>query len=195
MQESFLYKYRKTHDKIAMNVALAIYLIFALGIFIVPGDILSRCEICREFVNFMKQYFPNIQIFSDVSPFKQEIEFYTSYMWVIGLLWAAELVFYETYNTIFVDKGLSVRETVKKFNLFELMFGFGMGIFAIYVYYAGYIVTDGVTFMAWDITIVFATKFEIFQYISLFQLVFMFGIAMFIALFYTLLHKIFSKEN
>ena len=178
-----------------MNVALAIYLIFALGIFIVPGDILSRCEICREFVNFMKQYFPNIQIFSDVSPFKQEIEFYTSYMWVIGLLWAAELVFYETYNTIFVDKGLSVRETVKKFNLFELMFGFGMGIFAIYVYYAGYIVTDGVTFMAWDITIVFATKFEIFQYISLFQLVFMFGIAMFIALFYTLLHKIFSKEN
>lgn len=195
MQESFLYKYRKTHDKIAMNVALAIYLIFALGIFIVPGDILSRCEICREFVNFMKQYFPNIQIFSDVSPFKQEIEFYTSYMWVIGLLWAAELVFYETYNTIFVDKGLSVRETVKKFNLFELMFGFGMGIFAIYVYYAGYIVTDGVTFMAWDITIDFATKFEIFQYISLFQLVFMFGIAMFIALFYTLLHKIFSKEN
>ncbi|WP_260425801.1 hypothetical protein [Campylobacter rectus] len=195
MQESFLYKYRKTHDKIAMNVALAIYLIFALGIFIVPGDILSRCEICREFVNFMKQYFPNIQIFSDVSPFKQEIEFYTSYIWVIGLLWAAELVFYETYNTIFVDKGLSVRETVKKFNLFELMFGFGMGIFAIYVYYAGYIVTDGVTFMAWDITIDFATKFEIFQYISLFQLVFMFGIAMFIALFYTLLHKIFSKEN
>ena len=76
----FLYKYCKTHDKIAMNVALAIYLIFALGIFIVPGDIFSRCEICREFVNFMKQYFPNIQIFSDVSPFKQEIEFYTSYM-------------------------------------------------------------------------------------------------------------------
>ena len=148
MQESFLYKYRKTHDKIAMNVALAIYLIFALGIFIVPGDILSRCEICREFVKFMKQYFPNIQIFSDVSPFKEDIEFYTSYIWVIGLLWAAELVFYETYNTIFVDKGLSVRETVKKFNLFELMFGFGMGIFAIYVYYTGYIVTDGVTFVA-----------------------------------------------
>ena len=195
MQEGSLYKYRKTHDKIAMNIAFVIYFIFALEIFIVPGDILSRCEICRKFVNFMKQYFPNIQIFSDVSPFKQEIEFYTSYMWVIGLLWAAELVFYETYNTIFVDKGLSVRETVKKFNLFELMFGFGMGIFAIYVYYAGYIVTDGVTFMAWDITIDFATKFEIFQYISLFQLVFMFGIAMFIALFYTLLHKIFSKEN
>lgn len=79
-----------------MNVALAIYLIFALGIFIVPGDILSRCEICREFVNFMKQYFPNIQIFSDVSPFKQEIEFYTSYMWVLGLILSADMVFYAT---------------------------------------------------------------------------------------------------
>ena len=72
-----------------MNIAFGIYFIFALGIFIVPGDILSRCEICREFVNFMKQYFPNIQIFSDVSPFKQEIEFYTSYMLVIGLFFGS----------------------------------------------------------------------------------------------------------
>ena len=196
MQESFLYKYYKTHDKIAMNVALAIYLIFALGIFIVPGDILSRCEICREFVNFMKQYFPNIQIFSDVSPFKQEIEFYTSYMWVIGLLWAAEMVFYETYNTIFVDKGLSVRETVKKFNLFELIFGFGMGIFAIYVYYTDYIVTDGISIMAWHFKIDFATKFEIFICISFFQSAFSFiGIFLTTSLIYTFYYKFFSCKN
>lgn len=79
MQEGPLYKYRKTHDKIAMNIAFVIYFIFALEIFIVPDDILSRCEICRKFVNFMKQYFPNIQIFSDVSTFEQKIEFYTSH--------------------------------------------------------------------------------------------------------------------
>ena len=196
MQESFLYKYRKTHDKIAMNVALAIYLIFALGIFIVPGDILSRCEICREFVNFMKQYFPNIQIFSDVSPFKQEIEFYTSYMWVLGLILSADMVFYATCcYTVLYRQDKELQEKVKSFGLPLLVFAFGLSIFSIYVYYTGYIVTDGVTFMAWDITIDFATKFEIFQYISLFQLGFMFGIAMFIALFYTLLHKIFSKGS
>ena len=63
------------------------------------------------------------------------------------------------------------------------------------MYYTGYIVTGGVSFKAWHFKIDFATKFEIFQYISLFQLVFMFGIAMFIALFYTLLHKIFSKGS
>ena len=96
MQESFLYKYYKTHDKITIHIIAAIYLIFALGIFIIPSAILSRYEICREFVNFMKQYFPNIQIFSDVSPFKEEIEFYASYMWVIGLFWAAEMAFYAT---------------------------------------------------------------------------------------------------
>ncbi|WP_157788750.1 hypothetical protein [Campylobacter showae] len=36
----------------------------------------------------MKQIFPNIQIFSDISPFKQEIEFYASHMQVLGLLQA-----------------------------------------------------------------------------------------------------------
>lgn len=134
MQESFLYKYRKTHDKIAMNVALAIYLIFALGIFIVPGEILSRCEICREFVNFMKQYFPNIQIFSDVSPFKQEIEFYTSYMWVLGLLWAAEMAFYVTcIYTVFMDTDIGEREDIKKLSWKMLVFRFTFGLFAIYV--------------------------------------------------------------
>ena len=68
---------------------MAIYFLFALGVFIVPSDILFRYEICREFVDFMKQYFPNIQIFSDVGPFKQETLFYTSYMWVIGLFFGS----------------------------------------------------------------------------------------------------------
>ena len=54
-----------------------------------PSDILFRYEICCEFVDFMKQYFPNIQIFSDVGPFKQETLFYTSYMWVIGLFFGS----------------------------------------------------------------------------------------------------------
>jgi hypothetical protein len=80
MQEGLLYKYCKIHDKIIANIEFAVYFIFALWIFIIPGDILSSYPICAKFVNFMKQYFPNIQIFSDVSPFKQEIEFYASYM-------------------------------------------------------------------------------------------------------------------
>lgn len=135
MQEGSLYKYRKTHDKIAMNIAFVIYFIFALEIFIVPGDILSRCEICRKFVNFMKQYFPNIQIFSDVSTFKQKIEFYTSHMWVIGLLWATEMVFYTTCRyAIFVDKGIGARESIDGFT-WKLSTFILYLVFMIYVYY------------------------------------------------------------
>ena len=119
MQESFLYKYYKTHDKITIHIIAAIYLIFALGIFIIPSDILSRCEICREFVNFMKQYFSNIQIFSDVSPFKEEIGFYTSYMWVIGLILAVELAFYaKCQDIMFVDEDVNAKENIKKHRLF-----------------------------------------------------------------------------
>ena len=165
-EEGLLYRYCKTHDKIAMNIILAIYFIFALGIFIIPSDILSSYPICAKFVNFMKQYFPNIQIFSDVSPFKQEIEFYTSYMWVVGLLWAAEMVFYVTcMYTVFMDTDIGDREGIEKLNWKMLVLSFIFGFFAIYVYYTGYIVTGGVTFIGWPrFYIDFATKFEIFQY-------------------------------
>ena len=194
MQEGLLYKYRKIHDKIIANIEFAVYFIFALGIFIILGNILSSYPICAKFVNFMKQYFPNVQIFSDVSPFKQEIEFYTSYMWVIGLLWAAEMAFYATCcYTIFYREDKELQEKVKSFSWPLLIFAFGMSIFGIYVYYTGYIVTGGVSFMAWSIEIDFATKFEIFQYILLFQAIFMFGVAMFVALFYTLFYKIYEN--
>ena len=110
-EEGLLYRYCKTHDKIAMNIILAIYVIFAL-------------------VNFMKQYFPNIQIFSDVSPFKQEIEFYTSYMWVVGLLWAAEMVFYVTcMYTVFMDTDIGDREGIEKLNWKMLVLSFIFGFF------------------------------------------------------------------
>ena len=156
LQESFLYKYCKTHGWIATKIIVAIYFLFALGIFIVPGDILSRCEICREFVNFMKQYFPNIQIFSDVSPFKQEIEFYTSYMWVLGLFLAAEMVFYATCAyTLFYSEDKLLQEKVKSFGWVLLFFAFSFSFFAIKVYYTGYIVTDGVTLFAKDFDITF----------------------------------------
>lgn len=197
MQESFLYKYCKTHGWIATNIIVAIYFLFALGVFIVPGDILSRCEICREFVNFMKQYFPNIQIFSDVSPFKQEIEFYTSYMWVLGLFLAAEMVFYATCAyTLFYSEDKLLQEKVKSFGWVLLFFAFSFSFFAIKVYYTSYIVTDGVTLFAKDFDITFESKFEIFVAISFFQFAFScIGLSFLASAIYTLFYKIFSKEN
>lgn len=149
MQEGLLYKYCKIHDKIIANIEFAVYFIFALWIFIIPGDILSSYPICAKFVNFMKQYFPNIQIFSDVSPFKQEIEFYASYMQAVGLIWSAEMAFYATCcYTIFYREDKELQEKVKSFSWPLLIFAFGMSIFGIYVHYTGYIVTGGMSFMA-----------------------------------------------
>ena len=76
---------KNTKEQFLKNIFIA-YVVASFGIFIIPEDILSSCKICRSFVEVMKQIFPNIQIFSDISPFKQEIQFYASYMWVLGLL-------------------------------------------------------------------------------------------------------------
>ena len=78
---------KNTKERFLENISIA-YIVASFGIFIIPEDILSSCKICRSFVEVMKQIFPNIQIFSNISPFKQEIEFYASYMWVLGLLLA-----------------------------------------------------------------------------------------------------------
>ena len=179
-----------------MNVALAIYLIFALGIFIVPGDILSRCEICREFVNFMKQYFPNIQIFSDVSPFKQEIEFlYELYVGARVAFGGGDGVLCCLHIHGIYGHGYRRARGYKKLSWKMLVFRFTFGLFAIYVYYTGYIVTGGVSFMAWNIKIDFATKFEIFQYISIFQSIFSaVGIYLLTSLIYMLYYKFFSRK-
>ena len=192
-----LFRSYKTHDKIAMNIAFGIYFIFALGIFIVPSDILFRYEICCEFVDFMKQYFPNIQIFSDVGPFKQETLFYTSYMWVIGLFWAAEMVFYATcVYTLSYSEDKLLQEKVKSFGWVLLFFAFSFSFFAIKVYYTGYIVTDGVTLFAKDFDITFESKFEIFVAISFFQFAFScIGLSFLASAIYTLFYKIFSKGS
>ena len=68
------------------NAFCVIFVIVALTIFIIPNNMLSTCEICKNFVNFMKQYFPNIQIFSNISPIPEATEFYVSIMWIISIL-------------------------------------------------------------------------------------------------------------
>ena len=73
---------------------------------------------------------------------------------------------------------------------------FIFGFFAIYVSYTGYIVTGGGTFMGWPrFYIDFATKFEIFQYIPLFQGIFSgIGIYLLTSLIYMLYYKFFSRK-
>lgn len=132
-----------------------------------------------------------------MSPFKEDIEFYTSYMWVIGLILAVELAFYVTCQYImFVDEDANAKENIKNISFFGLLFYFGLGVFGIKVYYnTGYIVTNGVTFMAWHFKIDFATKFEIFQYIFLFQAAFSASVYFIFLLIYVSYYKFSNHKN
>ena len=110
----------------------------------------------------MKQIFPNIQIFSDISPFKQEIEFYASYMWVLGLLLAIIL------SALFV---ISDRRKAPNISWPMSMLGLMLSAFIIYDYFFGCVGVDGIILRdGTRIEITFDTKFEIFAVITVFQL-------------------------
>ena len=112
----------------------------------------------------MKQIFPNIQIFSDISPFKQEIEFYASYMWVLGLLLAI------IFSALFVMSG---KRKAPNISWPISMLGLILSTFIIYDYFFGYVGVDGIVLQGGTcIEITFDTKFEIFAVITVFQLFF-----------------------
>ena len=152
---------KNTKEQFLKNIFIA-YVVASFGIFIIPEDILSSCKICHSFVEVMKQIFPNIQIFSNISPFKQEIEFYASYMWVLGLLLAIIL------SALFV---ISDRRKAPIISWPMSMLGLILSAFIIYDYFFGCVGVDGIVLRdGTRIEITFDTKFEIFAVITVFQL-------------------------
>lgn len=59
-----------------------IFLFTPLVVFVLPIDVLDRCEICLKFTNFMKEYFVSISIFENASSIPQVTAFYISIMWI-----------------------------------------------------------------------------------------------------------------
>ena len=150
-----------TKEQFLKNIFIA-YVVASFGIFIIPEDILSNCKICCSFVEVMKQIFPNIQIFSDISPFKQEMEFYASYMWALGLLLAIIL------SALFV---ISDRRKAPNISWPMSVLGLMLSAFFIYDYFFGCVGVDGIVLRdGTRIKITFDTKFEIFAVITVFQL-------------------------
>ena len=136
----------------------------------------------------MKHIFPNIQIFSDISPFKQEIEFYASYMWVLGLLLAI------IFSALFV---ISDRRKAPIISWPMSMLGLILSAFIIYDYFFGCVGVDGIVLQGGTrIEITFDTKFEIFAVITVFQLFFsLLGLFLSVVLLRDLFFKIFYREK
>lgn len=178
---------KNTKERFLENISIA-YIVASFGIFIIPEDVLSSCKICRSFVEVMKQIFPNIQIFSNISPFKQEIEFYASYMWVLGLLLAIIL------SALFV---ISDRRKAPIISRPMSMLGLILSAFIIYDYFFGCVGVDGIILQGGTrIEITFDTKFEIFAVITVFQLFFsLLGLFSSVVLLRDLFFKIFYLEK
>lgn len=178
---------KNTKERFLENISIA-YIVASFGIFIIPEDVLSSCKICRSFVEVMKQIFPNIQIFSNISPFKQEIEFYASYMWVLGLLLAIIL------SALFV---ISDRRKAPIISRPMSALGLMLSAFFIYDYFFGCVGVDGIILQGGTrIEITFDTKFEIFAVITVFQLFFsLLGLFLSVVLLRDLFFKIFYLEK
>ena len=136
----------------------------------------------------MKHIFPNIQIFSDISPFKQEIQFYASHMWVLGLLLAIIL------SALFVMSG---KRKAPNISWPISMLGLILSAFIIYDYFCGCVGVDGIILQGGTrIEITFDTKFEIFAVITVFQLFFsLLGLFLSVVLLRDLFFKIFYREK
>ena len=76
------------------------YIFISLSIFVISESILDKSQICSNFVNFMKQFFPNIEIFESVSPLPQLTAFYTSFMWIWGIALGFMNIF-AVFSTLF----------------------------------------------------------------------------------------------
>ena len=180
----------------AFSAVCIIYIIFSLSAFIIPENILDISPVCLNFVNFMKNYFPNIEIIGSISPYTQLSEFYVSIMWIFGIFIFCLLIlfqivwigFYERYD----DDSKNDANNKKEASVLLMIFGISLGIFMFCVYYTGYFASSGISIGARHFMPEFQSRFSIFGYITFFQSAFSFsGIAVLVFI-YGLIRKIYS---
>lgn len=164
----------------AFSAVCIIYIIFSLSAFIIPENILDISPVCLNFVNFMKNYFPNIEIIGSISPYTQLSEFYVSIMWIFGIFIFCLLIlfqivwigFYERYD----DDSKNDANNKKEASVLLMIFGISLGIFMFCVYYTGYFASSGISLGARHFMPEFQSRFSIFGYITFFSIsLFFFG--------------------
>lgn len=154
-----------------------IYFLYSLSVFIIPKNILDISPVCLNFVNFMKSYFPNIEIIGSISPYTQLSEFYVSIMWIYGIIIFVvsslySLVYYIYFcryddDFILVAKKRSGK-TIARFCCFHLC---SVSVFLCF----GFIIPDilqaasGISIRTSHFMPEFQSRFSIFGYIIFFQ--------------------------
>lgn len=187
----------KNAFRVIMKYIFMFYALISLSIFFIPEDILGESIVCLNFVNFMKNYFPNIEIIGNISPYTQLSKFYVSIMWIYIIIFSIFIViyafFYYHYLCWIDNKILS--EIVKSNKvLIDCLFYIVCIIlsgFGIYVYYTGYFASNGISIGAKHFMPEFQSRFEIFMYISFFSWGFGFLIFSILMSIYEIIYKIY----
>lgn len=176
-------KNEKTFIVKVLEYYLFFYAFISLSVFVIPHDILDKSQICSNFVNFMKQFFPNIEVFQSISPLPQLTAFYTSFMWVWGII-----LLIICFIVFFVGTK-KIKDTINNYSVWFGLCGF-LGFIGLYQYFTGEMAINGVSFGAKKIHLTFDTELEIFVPITFFQFGFSFMFLIMPLTFYILFLKI-----
>lgn len=168
--------FNKIYIRHGANISVLFYVYTTIGLcaFIIPENAISKYKICYEFIKFMKSFFPNIQIFASKSTLPEVVELYMGLMWLIGIIFSLYIFIYSLSLYVFfrsTDKFLLERLNRKQ-NIFSTILLTSAGIFSIYAYYSAYIIMNNFNIFGKDIIVLLNSRFEIFFWIYLFQLIF-----------------------
>ena len=112
-------------NQILCSLGCFIFLFVPLLIFVIPTDILDKCQICLNFTNFMKKYFVSIDIFENVSQIPQVTSFYVSIMW----LWSFINMIFLSWMIILARNTNIKTNTLLAFMGLILLISFSYGYF------------------------------------------------------------------
>lgn len=117
----------------------AFYFICALGIFVLPFDVLARSSLARDFVEAMLKIYPAVERAFTHTDFTQKAAFYIAYMGVVKVF-----VFICVIAGVFLDKASrkdalkQTEEEKKTKRLPDLIFAIFMVLCYVQLNYVGY---------------------------------------------------------
>ena len=135
------------------------YIFVSLSVFMLPRNILDKSEICTIFVNFMKQIFPNIEVFESVSSLPQLTAFYTSVMWVFGIIMTFICLF------VFLVGAKAIKYNIDNYSVL-------FGLIALLFFSISYDYFTGAIILSPRIPRHLSIELSIFYVIALYQFVF-----------------------
>ena len=153
-----------------INFLLAHPVISAM-VFFLPSDILSKSELCANFVSFMKHIFPNIEIFANVSKMPQVTKFYVSALWI----WIIILSIY-LCSIFFPKQWISdhIASSLQAKDMLLIFVGLVFGYMILNIYFSAWVALEPIGIRDYELRL--NSKFSNYFWITIFSFCFPIGV-------------------